>query len=136
MAESWSYTVVVVPLRSNLDPLGFYLWIKHLKDLEKEKDILYCGLEILERARLRYRHRLSKNRAEKGDAIASSRERARLHHVKASLASVMTDSTSAAAESALRWQHSLLTQEVSHKNQQISILEMEKDALLEQLHEV
>ncbi|XP_057712274.1 suppressor APC domain-containing protein 1 [Corythoichthys intestinalis] len=147
MDASCSYTVVFIPLRSglgSLDALRFYLWIKHLKDLEKEKDILYCGLEILEQARLWYRHRLAKNRTKQGDADTQSRvdscnERSRIHYVNATLASVMTDSNisrNSAIESALRWQHTLLTQEVSHKNRQISALEMEKDALLERLYDV
>uniref|UniRef100_A0A3Q2XZV4 Suppressor APC domain containing 1 n=1 Tax=Hippocampus comes TaxID=109280 RepID=A0A3Q2XZV4_HIPCM len=72
-AASCSYTVVLIPLRSSLcslDALRFYLW--HLKDLEKEKDILYCGLEILEQARLWYRHRLEKSRTRQDDTDAKS----------------------------------------------------------------
>ncbi|XP_037099069.1 suppressor APC domain-containing protein 1 [Syngnathus acus] len=157
-AASCSYTVVLIPLRSSLDALRFYLWIRHLKDLEKEKDILYCGLEILDQARLWYHHQLEKNKAQQADAdgksrINSPREgvakvhscwlRSHMEQVNASLASVMaepfdtgTNNNDAAAESALRWQHTLLTQEVSHKNRQISMLEMEKEALIEQLYEV
>ncbi|XP_061524159.1 suppressor APC domain-containing protein 1 [Phycodurus eques] len=157
-AASCSYTVVLIPLRSSLcslDALRFYLWIKHLKDLEKEKDILCCGLETLEQARLWYCQRLRKSRAQQDDTdtkswINSSQEdvskahscslRSRIQRVNASLASVMAEpsgtSTDAAVHSALRWYHTRLTQEVSHKNRQISMLEMEKDALLEQLYEV
>ncbi|XP_019738796.1 suppressor APC domain-containing protein 1 [Hippocampus comes] len=160
-AASCSYTVVLIPLRSSLcslDALRFYLWIKHLKDLEKEKDILYCGLEILEQARLWYRHRLEKSRTRQDDTDAKSwvnscREgvakgahscwlSSRVQRVNASLASVMTEandtSTSgdSAADGALRWQHTRLTQEVRQKNQQISKLEMEKDTLLQQLYKV
>ncbi|XP_049616892.1 suppressor APC domain-containing protein 1 [Syngnathus scovelli] len=157
-AASCSYTVVLIPLRSSLDALRFYLWIRHLKDLEKEKDILYCGLEILDQARLWYHHQLEKNKAQQADADAKSRVnspregvekvhscwlRSRMEQVNASLASLMaepfdtgTNNNDAAAESALRWQHSLLTQKVSHQNRQISMLEMEKEALIEQLYEV
>lgn len=42
--------------------------IKHLKDLEKEKDALWSGLEILEKARLWYLQRLEENRARTGSA--------------------------------------------------------------------
>lgn len=40
----------------------FVFQIKRLKNLEKEKDALWCGLEILEKARLWYLQRLWKNR--------------------------------------------------------------------------
>ncbi|XP_061618041.1 suppressor APC domain-containing protein 1 isoform X2 [Phyllopteryx taeniolatus] len=131
------------------------LLIKHLKDLEKEKDILCCGLETLEQARLWYCQRLQKSRAQQDDTdtkgwINSSQQvvtkahscwlRSRIQRVNASLASVMAEpsgtSTDAVVHSALRWYHTRLTQEVSHKNRQISMLEMEKDALLERLYEV
>ncbi|XP_061920484.1 suppressor APC domain-containing protein 1 isoform X2 [Entelurus aequoreus] len=160
-ASSCSYTVVIIPLKSRLyglDALRFYSWIKRLKDLEKEKDALCCGLEILDKARCWYRQRLDENRAWKGtkSGVNSCHEgaekdrscllRSRVERVNASLGSVMTGSCesstsshsllAARADSALRWQHAVLTQKLSHKNQQISVLEMEKDALLEQLHEV
>ncbi|XP_077357172.1 suppressor APC domain-containing protein 2 [Festucalex cinctus] len=158
-AVSCSYTVVLLPLRTSLcslDALRFYLWIKHLKDLEKEKDILYCGVEILEQARLWYHHQLEKNRARQDkvdnkswvnscqEDVAKARSfllRSHMQRVKASLASLMAEPNDASASgddaenSALRWQHTLLTQEVSHKNGQISMLEMEKDALLKQLYQ-
>lgn len=41
----------------------FVFQIKRLKDLEKEKDALWSGLEILEKARLWYLQRLEENRA-------------------------------------------------------------------------
>nr|XP_057934496.1 suppressor APC domain-containing protein 1 [Doryrhamphus excisus] len=154
-ASSHSYTVVIIPLRSSLyslDALRFYLWMKHRKDLEKEKDALCCGLEILEKARCWYQHKLEENKAWKEtksrvnswhDGVAKAHSgllRSRIQRVKASLDSVMTEPNSslpdAAAHSALRWQHTVLTQKVSHKNQRISMLETEKNALLEQLYEV
>ncbi|XP_061770513.1 suppressor APC domain-containing protein 1 [Nerophis ophidion] len=160
-ASSCSYTVVIIPLKSRLyglDALRFYLWVKRLKDLEKEKDALCSGLEILDKARCWYRQRLDENRARKetksgvnschggAEKDRSFLLRSRIERVNASLGSVMTGSCgsctgspsllAAPADSALRWQHAVLTQKVSLKNQQISMLEMEKDALLEQLHEV
>ncbi|XP_054609429.1 suppressor APC domain-containing protein 1 [Dunckerocampus dactyliophorus] len=161
-ASSRSYTVVIIPLRSSLyslDALRFYLWIKHLKDLEKEKDALCCGLEILEKARRWYQQKLEENKARKEtksgvhschEGVAKAHScllRSRIQRVNASLDSVMTEPNvsrsgshsllpDAAAHSALRWQHTVLTQKVSHNNQRISMLEMEKDALLEQLYEV
>ncbi|XP_016358417.1 suppressor APC domain-containing protein 1-like isoform X2 [Sinocyclocheilus anshuiensis] len=49
-----SYTVVIVPLRSSpnsLDALQFFLWVKKMKDLEREKDFLWIGLQALEQVR-------------------------------------------------------------------------------------
>ncbi|XP_059392489.1 uncharacterized protein LOC132125221 isoform X2 [Carassius carassius] len=46
-----SYTVVMVPLRkspTSLDALRFFLWVKKLKDLERERDLLWMGLQALE----------------------------------------------------------------------------------------
>ncbi|KAG7329577.1 hypothetical protein KOW79_007751 [Hemibagrus wyckioides] len=46
-----SYTVVIVPLRSNIDSrdgLRFFLWVKQLQELEREKDILWLSLQTLE----------------------------------------------------------------------------------------
>ncbi|KAF0029567.1 hypothetical protein F2P81_018672 [Scophthalmus maximus] len=173
---SGSYTVVIIPLRtslSSLDALRFYLWIKRLKDLEKEKDALWSGLEVLETARLWYRQRLQENRARQDDVEAQSRLGScqevdnpdaasevifetndnfnacwsRILRVNGSLGSVMTEPNvmgcssdpslpEAVADADLRWHNSVLTQAVSDKNRQISMLELEKDALLGQLDEL
>uniref|UniRef100_A0A3Q1I229 Suppressor APC domain containing 1 n=1 Tax=Anabas testudineus TaxID=64144 RepID=A0A3Q1I229_ANATE len=41
--------------------------IKRLKDLEKEKDALWSGLEILEKARMWYVQQLQENRAQQNN---------------------------------------------------------------------
>ncbi|XP_076578924.1 suppressor APC domain-containing protein 1 [Chaetodon auriga] len=161
---SGSYTVVIIPLRTSLyslDALRFYLWIKRLKDLEKEKDALCSGLEILEKARLWYLQQLEENRArqdhieaesEAGCSLEGATEarscllKSRIQRANGSLGSVMSEPNvtsssipslpEAVADSDLRWHNSILTQEVSDKNRQISMLELEKDALLEQLDEL
>ncbi|XP_037317654.2 suppressor APC domain-containing protein 1 [Pungitius pungitius] len=156
---SGSYTVVIIPLRTglySLDALRFYLWVKRQKDLEKEKDALCCGLEILEKARLWYLQRLEENRAmqdrveartgfssgQGGAAEARScLLRSRIQRVNGSLGSVMcepnlTHLQDAVAVSELQWRNILLTQEVSDKNRQISMLESENDALVEKLDEL
>ncbi|XP_010747588.3 suppressor APC domain-containing protein 1 [Larimichthys crocea] len=161
---SGSYTVVIIPLRTSLyslDALRFYLWIKRLKDLEKEKDALCSGLEILEKSRLWYLQRLEENRVKQSiveakSRITSSQEgaaearscllRSRIQRVNGSLGSMMSEPnvTSSSipslpegvADSDLRWHNTVLTQEVCDKNRQISMLELEKDALLEQLDEL
>uniref|UniRef100_A0A3Q3GXS0 Suppressor APC domain containing 1 n=1 Tax=Labrus bergylta TaxID=56723 RepID=A0A3Q3GXS0_9LABR len=70
---SGSYTVVIIPLRTSLyslDALRFYLW--RLKDLEREKDALCSGLEILEKAHAWYLQRLDENRARQDDIETES----------------------------------------------------------------
>lgn len=47
--------------------------IKRLKDLEKEKDALCSGLEILEKSRLWYLQRLEENRVKQSIVEAKSR---------------------------------------------------------------
>lgn len=42
--------------------------IKRLKDLEQEKDALWCGLEFLDKARLWYLQRLEENRQRQDDS--------------------------------------------------------------------
>ncbi|XP_029317493.1 suppressor APC domain-containing protein 1 [Cottoperca gobio] len=155
--DSGSYTVVIIPLRTglySLDALRFYLWVKRLKDLEKEKDALCSGLEILEKARLWYIQRLEENRAKQDDidscqgdtAEAQSCLRSRIQRVNGSLSSVMREPNvtsgsnpslpDAVADSDLRWHNTVLAQEVSDKNRQISKLKLEKNAILEQLDEL
>ncbi|XP_056223238.1 suppressor APC domain-containing protein 1 isoform X1 [Seriola aureovittata] len=161
---SGSYTVVIFPLRTSLhslDALRFYLWIKRLKDLEREKDALWCGMEILENTRLWYLQRLEENRIRQDDIETKSGSgscqggaaearpcllRSRIQRVNGSLGSVMTEPNvmsssnpslpETVADSDLRWHNSVLTQEVSNKNRQISMLELERHALLEQLDEL
>ncbi|CAN9508268.1 unnamed protein product [Ophioblennius macclurei] len=159
--SSGSYTVVIIPLKTSLhslDALRFYLWVKRMKDLEREKDALWCGLEILEKARFWYVQRLDENRArqdsidnksgtvsfQEGDAEARScLLRSRIQRANGSLGSVMCEPNvmsnsnpslpEAVADSDLRWHNSVLTQKVSNKNRRISLLEREKDALLNEL---
>lgn len=48
--------------------------VKRLKDLEKEKDVLFCGLEIMEKTRLWYLQRLEGNRARRDFILEAKRE--------------------------------------------------------------
>ncbi|KAA8580054.1 suppressor APC domain-containing protein 1 [Etheostoma spectabile] len=161
--DSGSYTVVIIPLRTSLcslDALRFFLWVKRLRDLEKEKDALCSGLEILEKARLWYLQRLKENRVrqdntERSSGVGTCQEgaaeawscllRSRIQRVNGSLGSVMSEPSVSSsctslpdtvADSNLRWHNTVLTQEVSDKNRQIFMLELEKDALVEQLNEL
>ncbi|KAM9328287.1 suppressor APC domain-containing protein 1 isoform 2-T2 [Pholidichthys leucotaenia] len=136
--------------------------IKRLKDLEREKDALWSGLEILEKTRLWYLQRLEKNRARQDSIEARSGSvfwrdhgteethscflRSQIQRVNGSLGSVMSEPNvtsssnpsipEAVADSDLRWHNSLLTQELSRKNSQISLLEQEKHALLNELDDL
>uniref|UniRef100_A0A3B4U3E9 Suppressor APC domain containing 1 n=1 Tax=Seriola dumerili TaxID=41447 RepID=A0A3B4U3E9_SERDU len=73
---SGSYTVVIFPLRTSLhslDALRFYLWVRReMMDLEREKDALWCGMEILENTRLWYLQRLEENRIRQDDIETKS----------------------------------------------------------------
>ncbi|XP_021434111.2 suppressor APC domain-containing protein 1-like [Oncorhynchus mykiss] len=158
-----SYTMVIIPLRSSLyslDALRFYLWIKRLKSLEREQDSLWTGLQVLERARLWYRHRLENNRSRQanvgtgagaraevwgGEGVSSCLLRSQIQRVNGSLGSLMIEPNVTSCPSSpkrdgvevsdneLRWQNTVLVQEVSEKNFQISLLELERDRLLQEL---
>ncbi|KAF5898836.1 suppressor APC domain-containing protein 1-like, partial [Clarias magur] len=63
MAYDSSYTVVIVPLQNSLyssDALRFFHWLKRLRALEREKDSLWIGLEVLEQARFWYQYQLDR----------------------------------------------------------------------------
>ncbi|XP_024232732.1 suppressor APC domain-containing protein 1 isoform X2 [Oncorhynchus tshawytscha] len=163
-----SYTSVIIPLRSSLyslDALRFYLWIKRLKDLEREKDSLWAGLQVLEQARLWYRRILEDNRARQanvctragaranewggevwgGAGASSCLLRSQIQRVNGSLGSLMSMPNVIScpsspkrngvevSDSELRWQNTVLVQEVSEKNAKISLLEQERDSLLQEL---
>ncbi|KAG7455803.1 hypothetical protein MATL_G00244890 [Megalops atlanticus] len=156
MAFSESYTVVIIPLQSSLqslDALRFFLWLKRLKDLEKEKDCLWAGLQVLEQARLWYQHRLEENRHKQssaGEAPWAQESPARrcflrscIQRVNGSLGNLICDPAavpyagrSRDPMSNLRWHNTALIQEVSAQSVRISRLEQERDGLLQQLGEL
>uniref|UniRef100_A0A8B9H1H6 Suppressor APC domain containing 1 n=2 Tax=Astyanax mexicanus TaxID=7994 RepID=A0A8B9H1H6_ASTMX len=73
MAGDGSYTVVIVPLQNSLyslDALRFFHWLKHLRALEREKDSLWMGLQVVEQTRLWYQHHLE-NVSERHSRICS-----------------------------------------------------------------
>lgn len=145
---------MIIPLKTSLyslDALRFYLWIKRLKDLEQEKDALWCGLEILDKAKQWYLERLDENRQRRDTSSTQTSEadscllRSRILRANGSLGSVMNEPNvtsssthslpEAVVDSDLRWRNTVLTKEVSEMNHQISLLQMEKDALLEQIED-
>lgn len=56
------------------NPKVLLLQVKHLKDLEKEKDVLCCGLEILEKTQLWYLLTLEGNRSRRKFILETKRE--------------------------------------------------------------
>ncbi|XP_032445706.1 suppressor APC domain-containing protein 1 [Xiphophorus hellerii] len=160
LSASGSYAVVIIPLRTSLhsqEALRFYLWIKRMKDLEQEKDALWSGLEVLEKGRLWYFQRLEENRAlrcvetrystgayHKRAAEARSCLPTHIQRVNGSLGSIMSEPNVSSnpclcdplADSDLRWRNTVLTQKVSEKNHRISVLELEKEALLDELEDL
>ncbi|XP_023666224.2 suppressor APC domain-containing protein 2-like [Paramormyrops kingsleyae] len=159
MAFPGSYTVAIIPQQSafqHLDSLHFFLWLKRLKELEREKDCLWAGLETLEQARMWYHQQLEENR-ERHDGPepwteyleTPSRDcliRSRIQRVNGRLGNLMFDPNTARilpcleegenSDSSLQWQNTVLIQEVSRKSQKISTLERERDGLLEKLQEL
>lgn len=51
----------------------FSFQIKRLQDLEKEKDVLWSGLDVLEKARFWYLQQLEKNRVRQDDVETKTR---------------------------------------------------------------
>uniref|UniRef100_A0A3B3XWW5 Suppressor APC domain containing 1 n=1 Tax=Poecilia mexicana TaxID=48701 RepID=A0A3B3XWW5_9TELE len=126
LSASGSYTVVIIPLMTSLhsqEALRFYLWIKRMKDLEKEKDALWSGLEVLEKGRLWYFQRLEENRALRCVATrystgARSCLPTHIQRVNGSLGSIMSEPNVSSnpclcdplGDSDLRWRNTVLTQ--------------------------
>ncbi|XP_048863364.1 suppressor APC domain-containing protein 1 [Brienomyrus brachyistius] len=155
MAFPGSYTVAQQSGLQHLDSLHFFLWLKRLKELEREKDCLWAGLEILEQARMWYHQRLEENRERHNGPEpwaeyleTPSRDcliRSRIQRVNGSLGNLMFDPNAARilpclerenSDSSLQWQNTVLIQEVSRKSQKISTLERERDGLLQKLREL
>ncbi|XP_030632755.1 suppressor APC domain-containing protein 1 [Chanos chanos] len=158
MACGGSYSVVIVPLQNNLhslDSLRFFLWLKRLRALEREKDLLWTGLQGLEQARLWYQHQLQENTLRQASVWSGNWEqvggvfscllRSRMQRINGSLGSLMCDpcvwsgpapEETEGSDTDLRWQNAALVQEVSQKNRQISLLELERDNLLQELDDL
>ncbi|XP_078422567.1 suppressor APC domain-containing protein 2-like isoform X1 [Cetorhinus maximus] len=45
------YTLLIIPLHSSLEATSFFLWLKRMKELEQQRDVLWHGLEMVDRAR-------------------------------------------------------------------------------------
>ncbi|XP_016399705.1 suppressor APC domain-containing protein 1-like [Sinocyclocheilus rhinocerous] len=100
-----SYTVVIVPLRNNptsLDALRFFLWVKTLKDLEREKDLLWMGLQALEQVReklcsnldnyMEVQDKFNKGEMKKVFPDTSTLLLAQIHRVNRTLRNLLCDS--------------------------------------------
>ncbi|XP_067110901.1 suppressor APC domain-containing protein 1 isoform X3 [Osmerus mordax] len=158
MACPASYTVVILPLKSSFHALHLFLWVKHMRELEREKDCLWSGLEVLEQAQCWYHtllqtrprnHALAETRTRTSGLADQDIKRSCMQRVNGSLGSLMSEPNVSTAppappltstDGALRWSLTVLgqgsvvcCQEVSEKNQHISSLELERDTLLQQL---
>ncbi|XP_022527026.2 suppressor APC domain-containing protein 1 [Astyanax mexicanus] len=150
MAGDGSYTVVIVPLQNSLyslDALRFFHWLKHLRALEREKDSLWMGLQVVEQTGLWYQHHLE-NVSERHSRICSKDQdkeegwtcalRSRVQRVNGSLGSLLSDvcmwtgfapDERGGSDWELRWNNATLTQEVNKRNHRISLLELQKESL-------
>ncbi|XP_066561820.1 suppressor APC domain-containing protein 1 [Amia ocellicauda] len=150
MASPGSYSVVIIPLQSSShSALQFFLWLKRMKELEREKDSLYSGLEVLDQAHRWFCHRIWEiqrkqlpTEAEKVNASEPSLYDSNIQRMKACLGSLICES--AVQEScvcrvvrdSLTHRNRLLRQAVKERNLQISLLELEKEQLLLQLSQL
>ncbi|XP_053544348.1 suppressor APC domain-containing protein 1 isoform X1 [Ictalurus punctatus] len=153
MACDGSYTVFIVPLQNSLyssDALRYFHWLKKLRALEREKDSLWSGLQVLEQARFWYQHqldhvsqrhaRMDTREHDEEDEGRSCALRSFMQRVNGSLGSLLNNAyvCSVAPDEKdgsdwyLRWKNATLTQEVSQKNSRISMLEFEKEILIQQ----
>ncbi|XP_062904126.1 suppressor APC domain-containing protein 1 isoform X2 [Mobula hypostoma] len=134
-----AYTLIIIPLQSRADTRNFYLWLKQMKELEQQRDVLWYGLEMVERARDWYHreirslcHRQDHGSGSSGDEVlqppdfteisCSQRPRRR-----------ESDRSHQQAVALLKQQNQLLTKEVSRKRQWIAQLEKENSTLIRRL---
>ncbi|XP_067284479.1 suppressor APC domain-containing protein 1 [Pseudorasbora parva] len=150
MACNDSYSVLILPLQNSLyssDALHCFHWLKRCKDLERQKDILCAGLQVVEQAQLWYHNRLQLNLQRHvsfstgdldGGGNWSCTLRSCMQRVNGSLGSLMSDSCvwnnlapeeSGGSDWDLRLRNATLVKEVNQRNQQISMLELEKTRL-------
>ncbi|XP_043091961.1 suppressor APC domain-containing protein 1 isoform X1 [Puntigrus tetrazona] len=148
------YTVLIIPLQNSLyspDALHCFHSLKKRRDLERQKDILWAGLQVVEQTQLWYQNRLKLNLQRQvcfstgdldGEGRWSCAMRSCMQRANGSLGSMMSDSCvwnnlapeeSGGSDWDLRWSNATLVKEVNQQNQQISVLELEKAQLLQQL---
>uniref|UniRef100_A0AAY4ELI5 Suppressor APC domain-containing protein 1 n=1 Tax=Denticeps clupeoides TaxID=299321 RepID=A0AAY4ELI5_9TELE len=139
MACAESYTVVIIPLQSSLysmDAQRFFFWLKRLKDLEREKDSLWDGLQVVEQARLWYQQRLEQNTARHASVGTEVRD-----EVALVLSEALLNPANPVSGQLLKFHFCLKVafsalQEVSKMNRHISKLELERNGVLQQLNEL
>ncbi|KAL7986351.1 hypothetical protein Chor_011517 [Crotalus horridus] len=113
MAVQGGYTILIIPLGtalSNLHALRFFIWLKQMQQLERERDALLQGLEMVNQPEVPLKS---------WRVPFSSPENP--FHQQAILV--------------LKEQNHLLTKEVSQKCHRIAQLEEEKASLCKQLKE-
>ncbi|XP_029856476.1 suppressor APC domain-containing protein 2 isoform X2 [Aquila chrysaetos chrysaetos] len=112
--------------------------LKHMKELEQEKDFLLQGLELVERTREWY-HQHIQFMQERQRLLGKNKTSAPANPSSAlSRLGPVVSPASAGSQQAiimLKEQNRLLTQEVTDKSERITQLEQEKSALIKQLFE-
>ncbi|KAL4646526.1 suppressor APC domain-containing protein 2 isoform X2 [Arapaima gigas] len=82
-----AYSTVFIPLSSSLysdTALSFFLWLKQMKELEQEKDVLLAGLDVVEQAKEWYQSQI-RNVAEKQRLVGQKSHRMVRENVTCSL---------------------------------------------------
>ncbi|XP_078422568.1 suppressor APC domain-containing protein 2-like isoform X2 [Cetorhinus maximus] len=154
------YTLLIIPLHSSLEATSFFLWLKRMKELEQQRDVLWHGLEMVDRARNWYHQeihgvdqRLRHGSEGLGDNdkiqhvnyclcdFISNAERMLLPHHRTAqpdaehLSRRKDRRFQQRTLDSLKQQNYFLTKEVSKKSQWITHLEQEKAVLIKQLLE-
>ncbi|KAJ7317309.1 hypothetical protein JRQ81_003471 [Phrynocephalus forsythii] len=168
MAVQRGYTILIVPLSSSLtslEALQFFLWLKRMQELERERDALLQGLELVDRMRDWFQHHLveaqrrQKHMGAEGTYFPDNQSHllmAKIQEVNLCLKNLLTSPGKSEvppgafgfplyslgrkdfhhqAVTVLKEQNHLLIKEVSEKSDRIAQLEQEKAALCQQLKE-
>nr|XP_020671011.1 suppressor APC domain-containing protein 1 [Pogona vitticeps] len=168
MAVQRGYTILIVPLSTaltSLEAIQFFFWLKRMQELERERDALLQGLEMVDRMRDWFqRHLLEAQRRQKhmGAEASYFPENqnhlllAKIQEVNLCLKNLLTSPGKSEvppgafgaplyslgkkefhhqAVTVLKEQNHLLIKEVSEKSDRIAQLEQEKAALCQQLKE-
>ncbi|XP_072115354.1 suppressor APC domain-containing protein 2-like isoform X2 [Mobula birostris] len=134
-----AYTLIIIPLQSRADTRNFYLWLKQMKELEQQRDVLWYGLEMVERARDWYHreirslcHRQDHGSRSSGDEMLQPPD---FTEISCSQRPLRRESNRShqQAVALLKQQNQLLTKEVSRKRQWIAQLEKENSTLIRRL---
>ncbi|ETE66536.1 Protein G7d, partial [Ophiophagus hannah] len=136
MAVQGGYTILIIPLGtalSNLHALRFFIWLKQMQQLERERDALLQGLDMVNQVRDWLQcHLLEAQKRQKHMGAQASEVPLKNWGVPFSSPE---NPFHQQAIVVLKEQNHLLTKEVSQKCHRIAQLEEEKASLCKQLKE-